>query len=144
MRSSAGFLFCYPRSQVVKVELRKAVRYRLDLPVTFRWAAPCGERRLGMGFTRDISSASIFVFCENCPPTDAYVSCEVMLLRPEGQGYCQIFASGRVLRAEQNVQRRVSGFALLGDMLMLNSEFLEAREQSTGSDALVGNSNLSN
>ena len=129
---------------MVNLELRKAVRYRLDLPVTFRWAAPCGEGHLGMGFTRDISSASIFVLCENCPPRDAYVSCEVMLSRPEGQGYCQIFASGRVLRTEQNVQRRVFGFALLGDMLMLNSELLEAREHNVGSDALVGDSNLSN
>jgi hypothetical protein len=138
------FYFVNAHSQVVKVELRRAVRYRLDLPVTFRWASRCGEGRLGMGFTRDISSASIFVFCENCPPPDAYVSCEVMLSRPEGQGYCQIFASGRVLRTEQNLQRRVSGFALLGDMLMLNSELFEASEQSIGSDALVGNSNQSN
>jgi len=99
---------------------------------------------MGMGFTRDISLAAMFVLCEQCPPPDAYVSCEVMLSRPQGQGYCQILASGRVLRTEQNLQRRVSGFALLGDMVMLNSELLEAREQGVEIDSLAGNFDLNN
>ena len=112
------------------MELRKAVRYRLDLPVTFRWAATSGGDGLGMGFTRDISSAAMFVLCENCPPQDALVSCEVMLAHPESQGYCQIFAHGRVLRTEENPQRHAFGFALLGDMVMLNSELMEQRQRA--------------
>lgn len=128
---------------VVQVELRKVVRYRLDLPVTFRWATPFGESRLGMGFTRDISSSSIFVFCEHCPHENAHVSCEVMVSRPESQGYCQIIASGRVLRTEQNIQRRVFGFALLGDIVLLNSELLEALNQEETCFP-IGNSGLSN
>lgn len=129
---------------VVQVELRKVVRYRLDLPVTFRWAAPSGASRLGMGFTRDISSSAIFVFCEHCPPENARVSCEVMVSRPEGQGYCQIIASGRVLRTEQNPQRRVFGFALLGDIVLLNSELLEALGQDDQAEFPIGNCSLSN
>lgn len=129
---------------VVQVELRKVVRYRLDLPVTFRWAAPGGESHLGMGFTRDISSSAIFVFCEHCPHENAQVSCEVMVSRPGGQGYCQIIASGRVLRTEQNIQRRVFGFALLGDIVLLNSELLEAIDQDCKSDFPIGNCSLSN
>lgn len=126
------------------MEMRKEVRYRLDLPVTYRWSDPSGGNRLGVGFTRDISSAAMFVLCERCPPQDAYLNCEVMLSRPQGQGYCQIIASGRVLRTEQNLRRRVSGFALLGDMVMLSSERLEALEKNNGSDSLIGNLDLSN
>lgn len=119
------------------MELRKAVRYRLDLPVTYRWTGPSGRARLGMGFTRDISSAAMFVLCDHCPPADAVVSCEVMLSRPQSQGYCQIIASGRVLRTE-NHHRRVFGFALLGDMLMLNSEVFDALEQGLQGSSLSG------
>jgi hypothetical protein len=125
------------------MELRKAVRYRLDLPVTYRWTGPSGSARLGMGFTRDISSAAMFVLCDHCPPPDAVVSCEVMLSRPESQGYCQIIAAGRVLRTEKNPQRRVFGFALLGDMLMLNSE-IDALEQSLKGSSLSGNDTITN
>ena len=132
------------KSWAVPVELRKAVRYRLDLPVTFRWKGASGRDRLGMGFTRDISAGAMFVLCGHCPPPDAEVSCEVMLLRPESQGYCQILASGRVLRTERNPQRRVFGFALLGDMLMLNSEIFEAVEQSLKDSSLKGDCKLTN
>ena len=97
-----------------------------------------------MGFTRDISSAALFVLCEHCPPQDAYVSCEVMLSRPQGQGYCQILASGRVLRTERNTQRRGFGFALLSDMVMLDSELLEGRSQVPGVVPKAGKSDLSN
>ena len=126
------------------MELRKAVRYRLDLPVTYRWTGPSGRARLGMGFTRDISSAAMFVLCDHCPPADAVVSCEVMLSRPQSQGYCQIIASGRVLRTEKNDQRRVFGFALLGNMLMLNSEIFDALEQGLQGSSLSGKCTLDN
>jgi hypothetical protein len=130
---------------VVQVELRKAVRYRLDLPVTYRWAAELGEDRLGMGFTRDISSSALFVFSEQCPPPDAYVSCEVMLPRLQGPGFCQIIATGRVVRIEQDVQPRVYGFALSGDMLLLSSELAELREKGSNSEMVVSaNCKLSN
>ena len=126
------------------MDLRKAVRYRLDLPVTFRWLAPSGADRLGMGFTRDISSLALFVHCEQCPPEDSYVRCEVMLSRPQSQGYCQIIACGRVLRTEQHSQRHVFGFALLGDMVMLQSEILESREQTVGSNSPTDSYDLTN
>lgn len=130
---------------VVLVDLRKAVRYRLDLPVTYRWAAEPGEDRLGMGFTRDISSSALFVFSEQCPPPDAYVSCEVMLPRLQGSGYCQIIAAGRVIRTEQDLRPRVHGFALSGDMLLLSSELAELREQGTNNELTVlANCKLSN
>jgi hypothetical protein len=97
-----------------------------------------------MGFTRDISSAALFVLCEHCPPQDAYVRCEVMLARPQGHGYCQILASGRVLRTEENLQRRVSGFALVSDLVMLDSELLETRRQVLGVDPKAGKLEASN
>jgi len=136
--------FVIPRAAVVQVEMRKAVRYRLDLPVTFRWTAASGGDCLGMGFTRDISSTAMFVLCEHCPPADAYISCEVMLSRPENRGYCQIIGSGRVLRSEQNGQRRGCGFALLGDMLLLDSELIDARAANIKSGSPFGNRNVSN
>lgn len=86
----------------------------------------------------------MFVLCEHCPPPDALVSCEVMLARPQTQGYCQIIASGRVLRTEKNSQRRVFGFALLGDMVMLNSEICDAAEQNMKAGSLSGKCTLSN
>ena len=129
---------------VVPVELRKAVRYRLDLPVTYRWTGSSGRARLGMGFTRDISSAAMFVLCEQCPPANAVVSCEVMLSRPHSHGYCQIIASGRVLRTEKNPHRRVFGFALFGDMLMLSSEIFDAVEQSLKGSSLSTDCKLNN
>ena len=97
-----------------------------------------------MGFTRDISSAAMFVLCDHCPPPDAVVSCEVMLSRPENHGYCQIIASGRVLRTEKNPQRRVSGFALLGHLLMLKSEIFDALEQSLKGSSQSDDCTLSN
>jgi hypothetical protein len=97
-----------------------------------------------MGFTRDISSAAMFVLCEHCPPRDALVSCEVMLSRPQSQGYCQIIASGRVLRTEKNPQRRVFGFALFGDMLMLSSEIFDASEQGVQVSSLSDKYSVSN
>jgi hypothetical protein len=122
---------------VVQVDLRRAVRYRLDLPVTFRWSVEFGGDCIGMGFTRDISSSALFVFSEQCPPPDVYVSCEVMLPRLQGPGYCQIIAKGRVVRTEQDLQPRIHGFALAGDMLMLSSELAELREKGTGNELLV-------
>jgi hypothetical protein len=103
------------------VELRKTSRYPLELGVTFQWTNE-GQDYLGTGSTRDISSAGMFVFSENCPPHDAQLTCEVTAPRSRSAGSLQIKAAGRVVRVEDSQSGKSCGFALFGDMQLFSED----------------------
>jgi hypothetical protein len=119
------------------MEKRNPVRYRLDLPVTFRWTEKDGSAYLGVGFTRDISAVAMFVVTRDCPPPDALVHCDVMLPRVRDGSRMQIKSCGQVLRSERaGYGNGGYGFAIFGDMLLLCRELsqseLEERNEPDG------------
>jgi PilZ domain len=103
------------------VELRKTRRYPLELRVTFQWINE-GQDYFGIGSTRDIGAAGMFVFSEDCPPYDARVSCEVTAPRSRSAGSLQIEASGRVVRVEGSQSGTRSGFAVCGDVQLFSED----------------------
>jgi len=103
------------------VELRKTSRYPLELGVTFQWTNE-GQDYFGTGSTRDISSAGMFVFSENCPPYDAQLTCEVTAPRSRSAGSLQIEAAGRVVRVEDSQSGKRCGFAVFGDMQLFSED----------------------
>ena len=109
-------------------------RYRLDLPVTFRWKDRQGREKVGAGFTYDVSATAIFVFGNDCPPTDQVLHCEVKLPRLRDPGCVPVTVSGRVVRIEQGSDWRRRGFVVMGEMLQLCDELGSERPDSTPLD----------
>jgi PilZ domain-containing protein len=92
------------------VHSRKGARFSIRVPVIFRWKDEQGAARQEAGFTRDISTAGIFVYSAIAPPTDAVVELEVLLpISEHGQG-TRLRAPGRMLRVEGAGGR--AGFAV--------------------------------
>lgn len=118
------------------MESRSVARYVLDLPVVFHWKDASGQRFSGTGFTRDISSAAMFVIASEMPASDVLVTCEVMLPRHPSGTSMQISARGRVLRVEHGLDLRHRGFAVCGDMLLLCSNAF-GRTMSSPSSAFA-------
>jgi hypothetical protein len=107
------------------MERRRAVRYKLCLPLLFKWTDESGTFMQEAAFTRDISTGGLFVTCMKCPQIGASLSLEIMLppnseIRSHG---LRLDATVRVVRtagaAEEN------GFAADGD--------LAAQKANTGS-----------
>jgi hypothetical protein len=92
-------------------ERRGSVRYSLWLPVIFRWVDD-GEHARG-GFTRDISTAGVFVVTSECPPANAHVSMEVVLQSFNYVGTVRLEGMGKVTRVE-GTGEACTGFALCG------------------------------
>lgn len=103
------------------MELRRTRRYPLELRVTFQWINE-GQDYFGIGSTRDIGVAGMFVFSEDCPPYDARVSCEVTAPRSRSAGSLQIEASGRVVRVERSKSGTRSGFAVCGGVQLFSED----------------------
>ncbi len=97
------------------VEQRQFIRYPLRVPIIFNWRDAWGRSRQGAGFTRDISTAGVFVLCSDPPPTGADLSLEALLppLETPGTPGLQLRAKGRVLRVE--LEGDVAGFAASSD-----------------------------
>lgn len=91
------------------VQPRKAVRFQTRVPVVFRWINEHGVTQHGSGFTRDISTAGLFVYSATPPPPDAVVELDVLLPLHEGGQGTRLQAPGRVVRIEGNGGR--AGFA---------------------------------
>jgi hypothetical protein len=98
------------------------MRYRLDLPMTFRWRDLQGRERVGAGFTHDVSAVSIFVFSRDLPPLNGMLHCEMKLPRLRDAGCVPVTVSGRVVRLVEGGNWRQHGFAVLGEMLHLCTE----------------------
>ena len=58
---------------------RKAVRYKLCLPVIFKWTDERGRPVQEGGFTRDISTVGLYISCPKLPPIQTPLALEILL-----------------------------------------------------------------
>ena len=101
------------------VQSRKALRFPMRVPVIFRWIDEQGHTSQGAGFTRDISTAGLFVYSATPPPADAAVNLEVLLPLHEGGQGTRLEGPGRVVRVEGQGER--AGFAATSDFALDNA-----------------------
>ena len=77
-------------------ERRKKCRYRVQLPVLFRW----GEDIMHTegGFTRDVSLKAFFVTSMVTPPVKTHVQCQILMPASINSAGNAMKATGRVVR----------------------------------------------
>jgi PilZ domain len=98
--------------QIVSMELRNRVRYRLAADAVFAWQGPQGNRLLGEGVTRDISVSGAFIFTRTCPPVGATLNLEIFLSHGGGSGRTiEINTTATVIRVEHHPN--CEGFAAI-------------------------------
>ena len=61
------------------MERRRAVRYKLCLPLLFKWTDESGTFMQEAAFTRGNSTGRLFISCVEWPPMRASLSLEIML-----------------------------------------------------------------
>ena len=62
------------------MEMRRELRYRLDIPAACFPGKTCTTERLyAEGITRDISVLGAFIVSPTCPPVETQVEVEVLL-----------------------------------------------------------------
>ncbi len=95
------------------MEQRMAVRFHLVFPVIFRW-----EDQIGIGLTRDLSTAGVFVTCHTSPLVGTNVALEVQLppLGRDTWEYRYSQATGSVVRVER--LEGSSGFAVIAQFAL--------------------------
>ncbi|MGE5205182.1 MAG: hypothetical protein ACM3PW_06175 [Chlamydiota bacterium] len=92
------------------MEQRERTRYKLRLPITYRWTDEQGVQQQAGGFTRNISTQGLFVAALQLPPNGAELSFQAVLPPlEEAAEVIPLRAAGRVLRVEGR------GFALSSD-----------------------------
>jgi hypothetical protein len=93
------------------VERRRCVRFRLSVPVVYRWRDRSKAKYEHAGLTRDIGAAGVYVICRVLPPNGAKVTLEVQLPSLEGETSrsFRLNAKGTVTRVEETGQE--TGFA---------------------------------
>jgi hypothetical protein len=95
------------------MESRGAIRYPLQLPVTFSWDGERGIVRHGEGCTRNISEKGVFVDAAICPPIGS--SIELHFSLPALQDSMRIMHvqhTGETLRLEGAEGEHSGGFAI--------------------------------
>jgi hypothetical protein len=75
----------------------------MNTSVIFRWKGPDNERFQGVGVTRDMSVAGIFILTPTCPPTSAVVQMEVVLRPEAGKSETWMKADMTVMRVEHDI-----------------------------------------
>jgi hypothetical protein len=97
--------------QLVSMELRNRVRYRLSAEAVFAWESAQHGRLLGEGVTRDISLAGVFIFTRTGPPVGATLELDVFLSpTPGSKGRkVRIRTEATVVRIEHSAA--IEGFA---------------------------------
>jgi hypothetical protein len=92
------------------MEQRGAVRYPVRAVVLFKWTDADGVGLQDGGFTRDISTAGLFVYCKRLPPVKTAVSMEVVLpLFEAPHPGLRLIGQGVVVRVEE--KKKETGFA---------------------------------
>jgi hypothetical protein len=90
------------------------MRYRLSVPVLCRWKDETGARCLGKGFTRDISTQSVFVYCSELPAVGTTVRMEFMFPPlEENSSELRLRSVGQVVRVDNNGHG--TGFAAVNE-----------------------------
>jgi len=97
------------------MEMRRELRYRLDIPALFSWQNVLHRRLYAEGITRDISVLGAFIVSPTCPPVDANVEVEVVLPPFAGMKFTvRIKGEARVLRVEHRLgDGGENGFAVV-------------------------------
>lgn len=102
------------------MERRKAIRYRLSVPVVFSWEGSRRDRFQGEGSTRDISAVGAYILTPTSPPVDAVVNVEIMISALFGPTKMRIKGSMRVQRVKHEVTKHgLSGFSVVGEWIEL-------------------------
>ena len=103
------------------MQVRKYVRYRLELPVVFSWKDEQGIRQQGKGVARDLSAGGVFLRTRACPPVGVPVQLHALLPRLEPSApSLRMQAKGRVLRVETRARGRGwQGFAAVSEAFVL-------------------------
>jgi hypothetical protein len=97
-------------------ERRKAIRYRLSVPVVFNWEGSRRERFQGEGSTRDISAVGAYILTPTSPPVNAPVNVEIMISALFGPTKVRIKGSMRVQRVKhERTKYGQSGFSVVGE-----------------------------
>jgi len=92
------------------MEQRGVVRYPVRAIVLFRWTNADGVGLHDGGFTRDISTAGLFVYCNRPPPLKTPLSMEVVLpLFEAPHPGLRLIGQGVVVRVEE--KKKDPGFA---------------------------------
>ena len=102
------------------VQRRRAIRYEMRVPVLFTWNDERGKKRQSAGFTRDICSRGLFVYCSECPPAGSVLNLSVVL-PPFGESDSGVHleAKGMVTRTERDRDR--NGFAVASNFALPNT-----------------------
>ena len=105
------------------MELRKHIRFQVEVPIFFSWKDPRGIRQEGRGYTRDISPRGVFVYTEEIPPVGTYLSYEALFpaLGKASTGL-RMQVDGQVLRVEPAAESRGGGFATIGEKFALHEQ----------------------
>src|ERR1700737_826016 len=94
------------------VNRRRSVRFELHMPVICRWKDHQGSPHEIGGFSRDVSTAGLFVLSPMPPPEGTDVTVEVLLPalgRATSHGL-KLQSEGEVVRVEQG--KAATGFAV--------------------------------
>jgi hypothetical protein len=102
---------------------RKAVRYKLCLPVIFKWTDERGRPVQEGGFTRDISTVGLYISCPNLPPIQTLLALEI-LLPPNKKVLSErlkLEATVEIVRVGTDAEEQ--GFAAVGELTMRGSQY---------------------
>jgi hypothetical protein len=114
------------------VERRKAVRYRMGVPVIFDWRTSESSQSQGTGFTRDICLDGVYIVTDApmCPPPDAEIEVEIILSVNKAENP-RIKAAMKALRIEhQDRAYGYCGFSAAGEKFVLQPA---PKSRTTGS-----------
>ena len=97
------------------MEMRRELRYRLDIPAMFSWRNTEPRILHAEGITRDISVLGAFIVSPTCPPVDTQVEVEVILPPFAGmKSVVRIKGEARVIRVEHpSIDGGENGFAVV-------------------------------
>ena len=102
---------------------RKAVRYKLCLPVIFKWTDERGRPVQEGGFTRDISTVGSYISCPKLPPIQTPLALEI-LLPPNKKVLSErlkLEATVEIVRVGTDAEEQ--GFAAVGELAMHGSQY---------------------
>ena len=104
------------------IERRTRNRFRLVLPVVFRWSD--GTEHSAVGYCRNIGLGGIFIVTSNCPPVDIKIEIDVVVPAFDPEPKEILFRHiGRVIRIQ--ACEDLLGFAVAGQFKDENA--LQAR-----------------
>jgi len=90
---------------------RRAIRYKLKLPVLFHWND--GAEHVAGGFTSDVALDGVLILSSTCPPIGCEVRIEILIPAPDSSGEeIRIECVGRVTRVVD--KHRCTAFGVHG------------------------------